>query len=637
MTEEREIAKQLSSYDIGRKLFFAKNRNLVKSIEHFKLSLPALIKTNKKDKQGIALRMISINYSMLKNYKEALSFALKAIKVFEELNDISYLMKTHYSISITYYKLGDFKEAYFHVQKAGEYLKTKKAGRDTDRYRMLCGIGEGIVLAGLKKYNAGIEKLHAALKECDDKDRQLIIKEYLAEIYFLTGKHEDAFAIYNEIIKHSKVKRAIPYLKRARLHWHDEKILRDYNTAIEIAESERDEIDGEEFKSVFLEQRKKEVYDTAIKYFVENNHPEDAFRAIQKIKARTLADRLCVTDEEKNELFGVANLKSITVGINEVSSFLSDGSVCLDIYTYDNKIVLFVISKNFSKMEVVEYDEKKLKNIISNIISFIRIGNIVHLNDCCAEFYSGIFEKALNECGEIKKLIVIPYQIFHEISFALFEKKYDICYLPAVSLFGSFAKHSYERPRSCLVLADADSNLKGAREEAAVVGSVMKKSRVFYGNDATPDNLLNNFKDHGVLHIACHTEFMSEDPMSSCVYLKDNDGKRLCFTVRDVMKMDLRNLKLVVLSSCESGKGRILGMSDEIVCLPRAFLRAGAKGVIVTFGVVDDEKTVELMKEFYENLAGGKTIPTSLRLAQESVRLKYPQSFFWSGFQYIGV
>jgi len=72
---------------------------------------------------------------------------------------------------------------------------------------------------------------------------------------------------------------------------------------------------------------------------------------------------------------------------------------------------------------------------------------------------------------------------------------------------------------------------------------------------------------------------------------------------------------LVVLSACRTAAGRIL-TGEGTQSLARAFLDAGARGVIASLWVADDAKTVRLMDVLYAGMASGKTPVEALRSAK---------------------
>ena len=69
------------------------------------------------------------------------------------------------------------------------------------------------------------------------------------------------------------------------------------------------------------------------------------------------------------------------------------------------------------------------------------------------------------------------------------------------------------------------------------------------------------------------------------------------FTALEVFRAEIP-ADLVVLSACETGKGRIY-KAEGIVGLTRGFMFAGASRVLVSLWKVDDEATRALMVEFY--------------------------------------
>jgi CHAT domain-containing protein len=83
------------------------------------------------------------------------------------------------------------------------------------------------------------------------------------------------------------------------------------------------------------------------------------------------------------------------------------------------------------------------------------------------------------------------------------------------------------------------------------------------------------------------------------------DAEDGLLTAEDVCNLDLSNTELVVLSACQTGLGRI-HTTEGVLGLRRAFLLAGAKGLIVSLWKVSDLATAILMDRFYENLLQGR-------------------------------
>lgn len=110
------------------------------------------------------------------------------------------------------------------------------------------------------------------------------------------------------------------------------------------------------------------------------------------------------------------------------------------------------------------------------------------------------------------------------------------------------------------------------------------------------------------------------------------------FTAYEASLLNLSNTDLVVLSACETGLGVDLN-NQGVFGLQRAFYIAGAKNLIMSLWVVDDDATQILMSEFYKEWAlnpAKENISKSFKKAQAEVRKKYPHPYYWGAFTLLG-
>ena len=175
--------------------------------------------------------------------------------------------------------------------------------------------------------------------------------------------------------------------------------------------------------------------------------------------------------------------------------------------------------------------------------------------------------------------------------------------------------------------------LPATRDEALAVGTT-----TLLGADATEAGLrkaLAERKRWRAVHLACHGFVNTERPALSSLAITaagDDDGFLTCL---DVFRMKVP-ADLVVLSACETGKGKVV-KGEGIVGLTRAFMFAGSPRVLCSLWKVDDAATAALMTKFYDlwnPKTGSKGMGTAeaLRAAQEHVRSqeKWKHPYYWA-------
>ena len=102
-------------------------------------------------------------------------------------------------------------------------------------------------------------------------------------------------------------------------------------------------------------------------------------------------------------------------------------------------------------------------------------------------------------------------------------------------------------------------------------------------------------------------------------------------TADEISRLDLSGTKLVVLSACETAKGRVDEI-DGVLGLQRGLKKAGVGSILMTLWKVSDAVTSILMTHFYENIGKGMSSRESLRYAAQKVKEQYPDPYFWASF-----
>jgi len=159
-------------------------------------------------------------------------------------------------------------------------------------------------------------------------------------------------------------------------------------------------------------------------------------------------------------------------------------------------------------------------------------------------------------------------------------------------------------------------------------------------DSASEGNFKANAGRFAILHIASHTRIDEDRPDLSAIMFSPGrdtvsreDGILYSGEVADLRLA----ADLVVLSSCESGMGRLV-KGEGLMALTRGFLLAGAKNLVYSLWKVDDRSTSFLMQRFYAHVLGGESYAAALRSAKLELLHTpgYASPLKWAGFVLMG-
>jgi CHAT domain-containing protein/Tfp pilus assembly protein PilF len=163
----------------------------------------------------------------------------------------------------------------------------------------------------------------------------------------------------------------------------------------------------------------------------------------------------------------------------------------------------------------------------------------------------------------------------------------------------------------------------------------------YFYSDAKEDSFKTNVNDYKIIHIASHSFMNEEQPdISGVVFAQPTDS---VFSNDGILYSgETYNLglaaDLVVLSSCESGLGKLF-RGEGMMALNRGFLYSGASNIVFSLWKIPDKHTSELMVEFYSQMISDKSYSESLRQAKLKLindqLTARPRS--WAGFLMIGL
>ncbi|WP_348239414.1 tetratricopeptide repeat protein [Trichocoleus sp. Lan] len=175
-------------------------------------------------------------------------------------------------------------------------------------------------------------------------------------------------------------------------------------------------------------------------------------------------------------------------------------------------------------------------------------------------------------------------------------------------------------------------SLPGAEREALAIAPLFK-TKAFTGSEATKAAILQQIPTARIIHLATHGLLDDIRGLGSAIALAPSGNDNGLLTAEEIL--DLRfNAELVVLSACDTGRGRITG--DGVIGLSRSLMSAGVPSVIVSLWQVPDAPTASLMTEFYQNLQKTPDKAAALRSAMLSTMKQHPNPKDWGAFTLIG-
>jgi CHAT domain-containing protein len=506
-------------------------------------------------------------------------------------------------------------------------------------------------IASYEQTISAIESLRDSIKLADLKstftDKQIDLYQNLIELLWNTGQYEKAF----NYVERAKARSFLDQIANARITPNKGatpaqlKKYRDLNDQIG-----------------FLQQQNATLKKQTTESFGEK---EIALRKNLEAKEKELAARRADYDVLFRELQSqnpeFASLKSVKVPeLAKIQKQLDPETTLVEYHVASEHTFAFAITRDSFKPVLLPNASQD--NLIDRFNAF-RDNNRKRTNDS-GESSAVALQSALNDLHQWlivplkpylkRKVVIVPHGILHSLPFAALtngtrylNEDHALSTLPSASILQFLQEKRKPKTNTILALGKPTiteplSELRFAKPEVEAIAGLYKTIPLI-GKDATEQAIWQRGGNAGILHIAAHGQYNPSSPLFSTIFLagasqptidSHNDGR---LEAREVYDLDLKATNLVVLSACETQKGK-RSTGDEVVGLSRAFIYAGTPSIIATLWSVDDEASGLLMQKFYKHLKGGMEKAEALRQAQNEIRSnpKYRNPYYWAAFTLSG-
>lgn len=242
-------------------------------------------------------------------------------------------------------------------------------------------------------------------------------------------------------------------------------------------------------------------------------------------------------------------------------------------------------------------------------------------------------------------LFYIPLGVLHDGTQFLTEQ-YALTRIPSLRFFNPethLAATKLNKGISCADPAINGRRLPFQQETNHVLKTLYKQNLIsLVDTQCSPKQLeasVNSTSAKAFLHIGAHGTFYEPDPMQSGIALSSGKSKRSSsfWNARAMANLDFSNIKLVTLSSCETGLKDYDRLRD-VFGIMRGLFFGGAHQVMAPLWSVQDRATAQLIQTFYTAMAKNGRADVSLQHAQQSMihHGKFQHPFYWAGFVLTG-
>jgi CHAT domain-containing protein len=634
-----------------------------------------------------ALAFLIELYRYLGNYDQSLNYILRLLPVGEaNFLELKQVWLKYNQISWTLNSIGLYAAA-ADFQKLALQLAL-----EIGEFSMICVTFTrlGMVYGGEKHFDEALSNAQQALNLAESRSSEAVGQQMLAytslqmgDLYSRAGDFEKAQASYNRSIELYEKQNSRTFIYQAH-----KGLLLSYIASGNISASqallETTLAFYKKYRPNILEQSNRNsfsdtehnVFDVAIDFeYSSMKNPEKAFEYSEMSRASSLLDLIRAGKPEKVEADGsdlILPAESQPYNLSAIREKMPEHAQILQYAVLENKIIAWVISKTDFKFAEAQIDQKTLNELVLKYLN--RVSNPAANPDetslLAKELYGYLVQPVESFLDKNRPLCIVPDKMLNYAPYAALIspasgryliEDYQLFTAPSSNTFleCTQAARNKERAAAERVLSIGNPNfdrrayedlpaLPEADREAKLVASYYESAEWFTGNQAVKNKIMKAMQKADVIHIASHSLVDESYPMRSKLLLakrsaaEDSEEQTAAdvLQVSEIYQMPLSRVRLVVLSSCQTGIGRSY-RGEGVMSIARPFLALGVPEVVASLWAVESASTAEVMINFHK-LRKSERLPTAeaLRQAQiamlRSPRQLFRQPYYWASFNVIG-
>ena len=631
----------------------------------FRKALPAYEALNATPGIARVLNNIGDTYRLQGRYDEALEPLMKSLRLREQGKDRGAVTLSLNNLAHLYEAQGKYAEM-LEVSR-----RSAKLADDIYSREEIWGAQDNIgrALVGLGKPAEARDSFLAAIKGIEALRREVAGGEQQQQS-FLENRLSPWFGMIDVLVSQQKYAEALTFAEQSKA-----RVLLD---ALQTGRPNlrkswsKDEQEAEERQRLKLVTLNSQLMTESRRDKPDAVRVTELKSAVEKarLEYEDFETRLYVTHPELRLQRGETPI----VKADELASFVQDASSALLEYVVDDdKTFLFVVTKRNNDADVRVYTLPLKRDELAKQTEALRkqlAARDLGFRAASSRLYESLLKPAEAQLRGRTNLIIVPDNTLWDLPFQTLVNSANrfliedaaISYAPSLTVLREMTKRrkieaahaspatllalgnplvgSETLKRAALTLRDGKLEpLPEAEQEVKALGRLYgaSRSKVYIGAEAREDRVKEEASKAKILHFATHGILNNASPMYSHLALAEGganeDG---LLEAWELMQLDL-SADLVVLSACETARGRI-GAGEGMVGFSWAMFMAGVPSIVVSQWKVESAGTRDLMVNFHRNLISSGAKSAALRQAALKV-MKNPETshpFYWGAFVIVG-
>ncbi|HYI11804.1 MAG TPA: CHAT domain-containing protein [Thermoanaerobaculia bacterium] len=326
---------------------------------------------------------------------------------------------------------------------------------------------------------------------------------------------------------------------------------------------------------------------------------------------------------------------------------LAPGVALVEYVVFPRRVVAFCVTAGSVTAHPIPIDRAELGAVIASFADAIRRNAPLPRIEAGAEAMHRLLIAPLGQrLAGIRELVIVPDRQLYAVPFAALRNPVTKRYLVEEMTIrfapsATFRREAADTLEPALVVVDPPTPewppLSASRDEGKRIAS-MHGATLLEGEKATRAAFVDAAQRSSLIHFAGHANSNAGTSYGALLLAASGADNGMVGS-SDIARLRLGRQPLVILAACGTFRADPLHVSG-MASLARAFLTAGARGVVGTLWEINDDVSAELFLRLHRYLLEGNAPAEALRRAQTDLlhsgnpHLAQPGS--WAAVEFLG-